>query len=117
MISYRFGYREPHRPGRKRQLLYFVVATAEGSLSEPVSSWVSGRARGVRSRGVQLKKPDGTKIDLPESDRQLYEFIDGEYREFDEKVSLRQLADFLRSQPDSLSIDALLSFAAAHPDK
>jgi hypothetical protein len=55
-------------------------------------------------------------VELPEADFQLYEFIDGKYRESRERVTMRQFVRFVRSEPYSYSIDSLLSFARAHPD-
>jgi hypothetical protein len=59
-----------------------------------------------------IVKPDGTEVSLP-SDAQLFENVDGEYKESPGRVSKDELEDFLKSRPDEYTIKALLDFAAA----
>lgn len=72
-----------------------------------------GGIHGLVTQGTDkaiLTKPDGTSVRLP-SDVQLYECIDGVFRESDKKVTKDQMKAFIASEPEIYSIDALLKFA------
>ena len=59
---------------------------------------------------VTLIAPDGRELPLP-SGAQLYEVVDGELRSRDERVTLEELQDYLASNPDEWSLDALVQHA------
>lgn len=109
---YHIGYRRPKFGHGKTELQFVVLASTRGEFWSPVHSWSSSRG----ARGCRLSKPGGIESDLPEAGRQLYEFIDGKYRESDERVTMRQFVGFIRSKPEVYSIDGLLSFAKSHPE-
>jgi hypothetical protein len=65
---------------------------------------------------VSLCKPDGTDVDLP-NEVQLYECIDGKYRESRERVEKREFDAWLASNPGEYSIGALLEYVKSHPKR
>jgi hypothetical protein len=113
LISYSVGCLQPKDRRKKWILLYAVFASSDEEFDHPIQSTSSSRS----GRRIRLSKLDGTKIELPESGRQLYEFSDGVYRESDQRVSMKQFVGFIRSDPEEYTIDGLLEFARVHPDK
>ncbi len=111
-FSYGVGYFEPKSGRGKKDLLYVVFSNASDEFPLPMRFESSSGNK----KTAWLFKPDGTETKLPEPGRQLYEFCDGGYRESNERVSMRQFKDFVRSKPEAYSIDALLEFARTHPD-
>jgi hypothetical protein len=59
-----------------------------------------------------ITKPNGQRITLP-SDNQLFECIDGKYRESQGKVDRKVFEAFMESNPQEYTINALLAFARA----
>ena len=57
-----------------------------------------------------LKKPDGTRVRLPTA-TQLYEYLEGEFRESNERVTKEELEAFLDARPGECTVEALLAFA------
>jgi hypothetical protein len=62
------------------------------------------------SHDSSLTKPDGTEITLPSS-AQLYELVDGNYRESKARVSKKEFQLFMASNAQQYTIDSLLAFA------
>lgn len=110
-----FGGRT-HRFLREHRILDYVVFTGsreDGAMKvthpEPVAGF-----RG-RTRVWTLERLDGTSLMFP-GKVQLVEIVDGRYRESDQRISFRQLEAFLKSGPDSYTIDTLLQFVQEHPE-
>lgn len=76
-----------------------------GSVTGIVSGGVSGD-----KRDFYVCRPDGSKVAVP-GKIQLFELIDGQYRESTERVSLGEFKAFEASLPEEYSIDAVVRFA------
>ena len=66
-----------------------------------VSSWSTGEET--------LEEPNGNTAKLPTSD-QLYESLDGKFRKSKGDVTTGEIEAFIESNPNSFTIDALLTF-------
>lgn len=84
--------------------LAFVVFTGERS------GRFGNRVDAVSNREAALRKPDGSSVRLPASN-QLFEVIDGEFRESPERVTREEFEAFMASSPAEYTIDDLLRFA------
>ena len=102
-----YGYRF----GRLAYVLFMEKPFGE-SMSIPIHSWTGGEGPWSHDP-TELERPDGKTIALPNA-TQLYEIVDGEFRTSPAHVTREQFETFLGSDPDRLTIDALLAFADAH---
>ena len=70
---------------------------------------------GADSQGARIiTRPDGTTLKLVGSGL-LVEQIDGDYRQTSHRVERQQFEDFLASEPERYTIDALLRFIRTRP--
>ena len=92
------------------ELVFVAIAgrSIDSMDDDGVESIVSGGAT-VGENWHWLLRPDGTKTKLP-ADRQLFELIDGQWRESDRRVTLNEWNGFLDSDPQRISIGAFLSW-------
>jgi hypothetical protein len=101
-------------PGR---LAFVAVLGRPSSGGWPANELVKAGSRakgGTDSVGyATLKRPDGTEVQLPTSN-QLFEDIDGQYKESPGDVTLAEFDAFRASRPDSYTIESLLSFVQKH---
>ncbi len=95
--STRYGY-------RYERLAYVVFEEEEGTLKSKVHVPYSRL-----HREVNFNKPDGEIVHLPNA-IQLYEFIDGQFRQSQVRVTRAEFEAFMDSSPDQYSIDSLLKF-------
>jgi hypothetical protein len=58
-------------------------------------------------------KPDGVEVPLTGT-KQLFEIVDGQYRDSDERVTLDQFNALMDSNPDEYGIEQLMEFARSH---
>lgn len=62
-------------------------------------------------KGLLVRKPDGTKKTVEGG---VLEYIDGEYREFPDVVTVEELQGFFKSFPNEYSRQALARFLETH---
>lgn len=103
LSSTRCGYRY----GR---LAYVVFEEAEGTLKSKVQESYSRH-----HRDVKFKKPDGRIVHLPNA-IQLYEFIDGQFRQSPVRVTRAEFEAFMDSDPERYCNDSLLAFVQAYSE-
>ena len=106
---------------RDQELVFLVIvgrslsAQVEGIVSEAHVgdadvSFRIGRP-GARA-GFVLKKPDGQMVDILATG-QLFEVIDGQYRQSTERITLNEWNTFQNSAPEHWGIQSLLEFVEA----
>lgn len=93
--------------------LIFVLFRGEDQKLGVSGGGVMG-PNGNGSFGGGFVRPDGTWVTMPNR-TQLYEIVDGKYKECDRRVTFAQLQNFLASNPDAYTIDRLLQFVDAQP--
>jgi hypothetical protein len=91
------------------RLVYAVFAGGKGEVPSHVTVKLSGRY----NHSAVLTKPDGMEIRL-DGKKQLFEIVDGKYRDSDERVTLNQFNAFMKSNPEEYTIEQLLEFAKSH---
>ena len=96
-----YGYQTARWSRLPDRLLYVVMASGEGPSIQILNA---------TDYDARLVSPDGKPIPLS-SGPQLYEIVDGELRSRDERVTLDELQDFLHSNPDEWSLEALIRHA------
>jgi hypothetical protein len=88
--------------GLKGDDLMYIAVTGEKKPNNGFPALVV-----MGSRSTYLRKPNGEKITLPTT-IQLFECINGHYREIRGRVTTRELQHFFQSNPTDYSIQALL---------
>ena len=89
--------------------LAYVSIVGQRLPREKVSGLVTGAISGSR-RDFYVHRPDGSKVAVPGA-VQLFELIDGHYKQSTKSVSLAEFTAFMESRPGEYSIAALVHFA------
>ena len=95
--------------GYRGDELAYVCIAGKRLPGERVTGLISGGVNGGK-RDFFVHRPDGKRVAVP-GKIQLFEFIDDQYRESSERVSLAEFRAFEASHPEEYSIDALVRFA------
>lgn len=93
----------------KLQYVVFLVGPRFGSLDNPIQ--IQEYPWEVTAK---LLKPDGSQIELDGHKQQFEIVVEGQYRESDERVTLKQFNAFMNSNPDEYTIERLVEFARSH---
>ncbi len=95
--------------GYRADDLAYVSIVGERHPAASVKGIVSGSVLRGR-RDYYVHRPDGSKVAVP-GNIQLFELIDGRYRESTQRVSLAEFTAFKETSPEEYSIAALVRFA------
>jgi hypothetical protein len=92
-----------------RLVFVAISSNSKGDAEGIVTSGVTVSSEGGEFRFAELRRPDGTKEQLP-SAKFIYQFVDGEWSETPKTITLEEWNRFQESSPSEYSIEELSRF-------